>query len=124
MGFNSGFKGLNSCKEGNVSLQCQTQTIWCPHSTVSNGYQLLFPWTLCTLYKAQHLPPSGAMVNNMWTFASTHCTNLHGAELRHNDNFTMCLKYQAVKICGVFLWSFTNCHSQHQMQDGGQFIPP
>jgi hypothetical protein len=91
-----------------MSLHRHTQTNQGPHCTVSNGYGLLFPSTLCSLYKAGHLPASGAMVDNVCSFASTHCTHLHGAQLRHNDNFTVCLKYQALKICGVYIKTNTN----------------
>ena len=52
--------------------------------------------------KAGQFPPSNAMVNNAWSFGSTYWIHLYGAQFRHNDNFTVCLKNQAVKIYKVF----------------------
>jgi hypothetical protein len=66
--------------------------VWIPPGFLFNGYQGALSLEIKRPGReADHSAPSSAEVKNAWSYTSTLLTRLHGAVLRHRDNFTFTL---------------------------------
>ena len=64
-------------------LPKRSDRLWGPPSILFSGYRRFFPEANRPMREGDHLPPSGAEVENEWNYTSTLFVCLHGLDRKN-----------------------------------------